>query len=164
MPKGRCGMTLRESVFVMCVCVLSRVWLCKPMDYSLPGSSVHGIFQARILEWVAMPSSRGSSWPRNQTHVSCVSCIGRWVLYHPRSPTLVKVGTNTVAVSSLAHKRHRAGGETGEVGLLPALPTRLPSIMLPHWREVLENTQHHQWGIPAWTIQPELNQTSRSNY
>ena len=42
---------------------------------SLPGSSTHGILQARILEWVAMPSSKGSSWPRNQTWVSCGSCI-----------------------------------------------------------------------------------------
>ena len=39
--------------------------LCDPMDCSPPGSSVHGIIQARILEWVAMPSSRGSSWPRD---------------------------------------------------------------------------------------------------
>ena len=53
--------------------------LCNPMDYSLPGSSVCGIFQARILEWVAISFSRGSSWPKDQTHVSYVSCIGRWV-------------------------------------------------------------------------------------
>ena len=52
------------------------------MDYSLPGSSVHGILQARILEWVAMPSSRASSQPRDWTHVSYISCIGRWILYH----------------------------------------------------------------------------------
>ena len=44
--------------------------------------SVHGILQARILEWVAMPSSRGSSWPRDWTHVSYISCTGRCVLYH----------------------------------------------------------------------------------
>ena len=44
--------------------------LCDIMDYSLPGSSVHGISQTGILEWVAMPSSRGSSWPRYQTWVS----------------------------------------------------------------------------------------------
>ena len=56
--------------------------LCNAMDHSLPGSSVHGILQARILEWVAMPSSRGSSWPRDLTRVSYVSCIVRWVLYH----------------------------------------------------------------------------------
>ena len=53
-----------------------------PMDCSPPGSSIHGILQARILEWVAISSSRGSSQHRDQTHVSCVSCIGRWVLYH----------------------------------------------------------------------------------
>ena len=41
--------------------------------YGLPGSSVHGILQVRILEWVAMLSSRGSSWPRNQTRVSCIA-------------------------------------------------------------------------------------------
>ena len=42
------------------------------MDCSLPGSSVHGILQARILEWVIIPFSRGSSWPRNPTQVSCI--------------------------------------------------------------------------------------------
>ena len=48
--------------------------LCDPMGCSLPGSSVHGILQARILEWVAMPSSRGSSPPWDQTRTSCISC------------------------------------------------------------------------------------------
>ena len=56
--------------------------LCNPMDCSPPGSSAHGILQARILAWVAMPSSRGSSQPRDQTCISYVSSIGRWVLYH----------------------------------------------------------------------------------
>ena len=51
--------------------------LCDPMECSLPGSSVH-----RILEHVDISSSRGSSWPRDWTHVSCVSCIGMWVLHH----------------------------------------------------------------------------------
>ena len=53
--------------------------LCGPMESNPPGSSVHGILQARILEWVAISFSRGSSWPRDQTHVSC---IGRWILYY----------------------------------------------------------------------------------
>ena len=56
--------------------------LCNPMDCGPPGSSVHGILQARIMEWVAMPSSRGSSWHRNRTCFSCVSCIGRQILSH----------------------------------------------------------------------------------
>ena len=47
--------------------------LCNPIDGSPPGSSVPGILQARILEWVAMPSSRGSSQPRDGTQVSCVA-------------------------------------------------------------------------------------------
>ena len=52
--------------------------LCNPMDCGLPGSSVHGILQTRILEWLAIPFSRGSSWPRNWTQVSCT--VGS--LYH----------------------------------------------------------------------------------
>ena len=55
---------------------------CNPVDRSPPGPSVHGILQARTLEWVTTPSSRGSSRPRVQTCVSCVSCVGRRVLYH----------------------------------------------------------------------------------
>ena len=55
--------------------------LCNPMDCSLPGSSIHWILQAGILECIAISFSRGSFWPRDQTRVSCVSCICRWVLY-----------------------------------------------------------------------------------
>ena len=47
--------------------------LCDPMDCSLPGFSVHGIFQARVLEWVAISFSRGSSWPRDRIQVSCIA-------------------------------------------------------------------------------------------
>ena len=55
--------------------------LCSLMDCSLPGSSVHGILQAIIMEWVAISFSRGSSQPRNQTCVSYISYTGRQVLY-----------------------------------------------------------------------------------
>ena len=68
----------------MCVCtklLQSCLTLCDPIDCSLPGSTVHGILQARILEWVAMPYFRGSSQPRDQTHVSYVSWTGNWILY-----------------------------------------------------------------------------------
>ena len=64
-----------------CVRAQACLTLCDSMDCSPTSSSVHGTFQARILEWVAMPSSRGSSQPRDWTHISCVSCIGRWILY-----------------------------------------------------------------------------------
>ena len=50
------------------------------MDCSPPGSFVHRIFQARILEWVAISYSRGSSQPKNQTQVSSISCVGRQIL------------------------------------------------------------------------------------
>ena len=56
--------------------------LCNPMDCSPPGSSLHGVFQARILGWVAISFSRGSSQPRNRTHISYISYIGKRVLYH----------------------------------------------------------------------------------
>ena len=52
------------------------------VDCSLPGSSVHGILQTRILEWVAMSSSRGSYRTRDRTLISYIPCIGRRVLYH----------------------------------------------------------------------------------
>ena len=55
--------------------------LCYPMDCNLPGSSVHGIFQARVLEWVAISFSRGSSWPRDPARVSRV--VGRCFTVSP---------------------------------------------------------------------------------
>ena len=58
----------------VCVSVAqSSLTLCDPMDCSPPGSYVHGILQAEILEWVAIPFSKVSSWPRDGT---CVSCVG----------------------------------------------------------------------------------------
>ena len=56
--------------------------LCDPVDCSLLGSSVREILQARRLECVAISSSRGSSRSRDRTCISCISCTGRWVLYH----------------------------------------------------------------------------------
>ena len=56
--------------------------LLNPMDCRLPGSSIHGTIQARILEWVAISFSRRSFPPRDQTCVSCITCIGRLILYH----------------------------------------------------------------------------------
>ena len=65
-----------------CVCTCAFLTLCDPMDCSPLGFSVHGIFQARIPEWVAICYSRVSSPPRDWRCISCVSCIGRQVLYH----------------------------------------------------------------------------------
>ena len=72
--------TFPEKGYFLHAKSLSHVSLCDPIGLCLPGSSVCGILQARILEWVAISSSRGSSQLGDQTHVSYVSCIGRWVL------------------------------------------------------------------------------------
>ena len=81
----------------------SCLTLCDPMDGNLPGSAVHGIFQARILEWGAISFSRGSSQPRDRTQVCCiadrrftvwatreapVSCIMSWTSIHSSSGNL----------------------------------------------------------------------------
>ena len=71
--------------YTMCVCVHAHTHSVESNSLQphghLPGSSLHGIFQARKLEWVAISFSTGSSWPRDRTCVSCVSCIGGHVLY-----------------------------------------------------------------------------------
>ena len=74
-----------EWLWPCVVCLLScfscpTLW--NPEDCSLPGSSVHGIIPARILEWVAISSARGCSQSRDWTCLSCVYCIGRQILYH----------------------------------------------------------------------------------
>ena len=73
--------------FIFFVCVHAQLLqscptLWDPRDCSPPGSSVRGILRARILEWVAISSYRGSSRPRALTRIFCVSCIGRQILYH----------------------------------------------------------------------------------
>ena len=94
----------------VCMCaklLQSYLTLHDPVDYSPPGSSVHGILQARILEWIAIPSSRGSSQPSDQTHISHISSTGRWVLYHQHhlgSPVLLY---RTLSLSTGSENRGR---------------------------------------------------------
>ena len=78
-----------RSTCCCCLVVPSCPVLCEPMDCSLPASSVDGIFQTRILDRIAISFSNKSSWPWDQTHVSCVSWIGRQTRYrlrHQESP------------------------------------------------------------------------------
>ena len=88
-------------------CLSQRQWsevaqwcltLCDPTDCSLPGSSVHGIFQAIVLELIAISFSRGSSWPRDWTWVSCIA--GRfftiWAIAKSRKESPRNVSDNTV--------------------------------------------------------------------
>ena len=78
LPRWRSWQLSVQSSSIAQLCLT----LCNPMDCCPPGSSIHGLFQLRILEWVAISSSKGSSWPSNQNHVFCVSCIGSRILYH----------------------------------------------------------------------------------
>ena len=72
------------------MCAKLCLTLCDPMDCSPPDSSVHGILQARILEWVAISFSKGSSWPRQGSNpVSYASCIGRQVTIYNESPYIL---------------------------------------------------------------------------
>ena len=116
------------------------------MNCSPPGSSVHGIFQARILEWVAISSSRGSSQPRDPTHVCC---IGRWVLYHQSHLMYIYVSRSVVSDSLRPHGLQPArllcpwdflGKNTG-VGchflLQRIFPTQGLNAGLPHCRQML---------------------------
>ena len=126
----------------MCSVAHSCLALCHPMDCSLPASSVHGIFQPRLLEWVSMSYSRGSSQPRDWTRISCVSCIGRQVDSLPpchlgsperkvihncrRTPTPLRwrsKGVHTVTQDTVP-RAVRAGAELpkGTFRTLPALP------------------------------------------
>ena len=78
-PQGSLYPSVGNILLLLCVSAQSRLTLCDPMNCSLPGSSVHGIIQARRLEQVTISFSRGSSWTGDGTLVSCIS---RWVLYN----------------------------------------------------------------------------------
>ena len=76
----QCSVKIKQIMSNAIMCVFAKLLqsfltLCVPMDCSPPGSSVYGILQARILEWVATLSFRGSSQSRDQTCISCSSCI-----------------------------------------------------------------------------------------
>ena len=79
----------------MHVCVQWYLTLCRPMDCTLLASSVHRIFQARILEWVSTPFSREFSWLRDLIHVSSVSCTGRQIFYHWATREALSPGITT---------------------------------------------------------------------
>ena len=89
--KKKQNINIRSDIVTNSICSVSQSCPtpCNFMNCSPSGSSVHGIFQAKILEQVAISNSRGSFQPRDQTWVSCVSCSGRWdslPLHHLGSP------------------------------------------------------------------------------
>ena len=106
----------------VCVCLVTQthLTLCNPLDYSPPRSSVHGIFQARILEWAVMLSSRESSQSKDQTRGSWVSWIagGSLLLSHRESPILSWESPNTSWLLHI-HPPHHYYSPNPIVSVLP---------------------------------------------
>ena len=102
------------------------------MDCSLPGSSVHGIPQARILEWGAISFSGASTRPRDWAHISCVSCIVRWILYHCATwearPSTIASSIFGLLRRSSSEESMCNAGDTRDAGSVPGLGRH------PGWR------------------------------
>jgi len=113
-----------------CICVQSCSTLCDPMDCSLQGSSLHGVLQAKLLEWVAISFSRWSSWPRDRT---CVSCIGRWILFYRDSWEALVTGI--LIRWNFGHTQKKDDPVKMEAGIGVTLPqaTRVTSNHLKLW-------------------------------
>ena len=123
--------------------------LCDPMDCSLPGSSTHGIFQARILEWVAISFSRGTSWPRDRSQVSCI--VGRHFI--------VWATRDSLRLASLILESDFSKLGRGEGFQLPKARQSLscfPAVFLQYWQgfwegkreEVLRGQSHAIPSLP----------------
>ena len=161
------GFQQRISLLLLscCVCVhaqlLSHVSLCSPVDCSPAGSLSLGFSQARILEWVVMPSSRRSSQHRDQTHLSCVSCIaGRFFTTEP--PVKWKSLSRDWLCHPMDHIVHGIlqarilEWVVGSLSLLQGIfPTQGSNPGLPHCRQILYQLSHK--GSPRileWVVFP----------
>ena len=138
--------------FTICVCSVAQSCLtrCNPKDCSPPGSSVHAILQARILGWVAMPFSRGSSWPRDLTHVSYVSCIGRRILYHQHhlgSPLGPMKLSNLLPTAHLHSPKVRLDW----LNLVPHFSSSVSVVILfsLHGTSILLTSEYKSKGLPC---------------
>ena len=106
----------RGEVKHLCVCLVAQAYptLWDPTDCSPPGSSVHGILQARILEWVTFPFFGGSSWPRDQTQVSCIA--GRffiiWATREVQWSMTIKPATVSAGIGCASFWLSEDGGGT----------------------------------------------------
>ena len=132
------------------MCVLSLfghvqpfVTLCSQLD-----SSVHGILQARILDWVSMLPSKGSSQPRGQTHFSYVSCIGSWDL--TRSATWEAQTLKWSASKKL--KKEREGDPWSSSS--SSLPSCLPAIITVQWTSLEVSCPENLGDVVGTSCQP----------
>ena len=120
--------------------------LCNPMDGSPPGSSVHGILQARILEWVAMPFSRRSSQPRGQTHVFATP----WSAAHQASLSITNSWSllKLMSIESVMPSNHLILCHA-----LLLLPSIFPSIRVFSCESVLHIRWPKYWSF-SFSISP----------
>ena len=117
----------------------------QPMGCSPPVSSVHGIFQARILEWVAISSSRRSSWPRDWTSVSSASRIGRQILYHWSTWEEACIGVQPINLVVMV-----SGEQQRDLAIIihvSSLPQTSLAFRLPHYIE--QSSLYYTVG-PCW--------------
>ena len=127
--------------------------LWDPMDCSLPGSSVHGIIQARILEWGAISSSRGSSWPMDSTHVSCLA--GRFFTGESESHSVVSDSLWPFGWYTPWNSPGQNAG-MGSLSFLQGIfPTQGSNPGLPHCRGIFYQLSHK--GSPKATLEWSYN-------
>ena len=133
---------LYPPLLLCCCCLVAKSCptVCNPLDCSLPASSVHGISQAWILEWVAVPFSGGSSPPRGWTPVSC---IGRWVLY--------LWGTRKAPVALISLMKMPGHGK-GQI---------MPQYSYENSLDFM-NHRKGLWGL-LWSVEPTLSITAPSS-
>ena len=141
-----CAWPVHSTLFyVLCLFAQLCPTLCDPRDCSPPGSSVHGILQATTLEWAAMPSSRGSSRPRDRTQVSHVAgrFLTSWAtreakLYssnvHIEKKSMYEVWYYSQSRSSTGGLEHIPCGEGGLYFLRVALSASQDLVMFPCYR------------------------------
>ena len=149
-PRDSCPTVL----FVAVIYSLSHVWtFCSSMEYSPPGSSVHGISQARILEWVAISFFKGSSWPRDRTRVSCLT---NWLFTTEPPGKAVPVSEQILLEAGMV------GPGTGLLNSLFHLAP-LPPVTagLSHWLTWwAPHISLGWWKLPhqavAWEVKPPL--------
>ena len=124
--------------------------LCDPVGYSPLGSSVHGIFQAKILKWVAVSYSRGSSPPRDRIHVSCVSYTGR-ILYH--------WATKEALLFTLRGCKRLLHGQQPTL-VLPQGPAPVGPNRKKEWLDVDRNDHQDEfWTPPFVSLYPHFHAT-----
>ena len=142
------------------VCSHSVLTLCDPMDCSPPGSFVHGIFQARILEWVAISFSRGSFQPKDRNHVSWVSCQWKW-----KSLSCVQLFATPWTVSvDFSRTEYWSGWPFLSPGYLPnpGIEHRSPALQA-HSLPAEPQGKPKNTGVGSLSHLPQIFMTQKSN-